>query len=171
MGVITKLDGALSQDDAQKMVDLAGNEELSLGLGWHVVRNLSHEQVDRSPASRDPEERKLFASGVWSRLPSKDLGIESMRQKLCQSLFQSIKRDLPQLVQEIEGRLKATRLGIEQLGRVRMNVKDCLWYLGEIQSSMHQLASAASEGVYDDPNVCAFFGKGEYTKLRNLITM
>lgn len=171
MGVITKPDGALSQDDAQKMVDLAGNEEICLGLGWHVVRNLSHEQIDRSPTFRDSEERKFFASGVWSRLPSKDLGVESLRQKLCQSLFQSIKRDLPQLVQEIEGQLKATRLSIEQLGRVRNNAKECLWYLSEIQSSMHQLASAASEGVYDDPNVCAFFGKGEFTKLRNLITM
>jgi hypothetical protein len=171
MGVITKPDGALSQDDALKMVDLASNEDLRLGLGWHVVRNLSHEEPDRSPKHRDSEERKFFASGVWSRLPSKDLGIEPLRQKLCQRLFESIKRDLPQLIDEMTSQLTTTRRSIDQLGRVRKNAKDCLWYLSEIKSSMHQLASAASEGVYDDPNISAFFGKGDFTKLRNLITI
>jgi len=33
MGVITKPDGALSQDDALKSIDLARNEELRLGFG------------------------------------------------------------------------------------------------------------------------------------------
>lgn len=171
MGVITKPDGALSQDDALKMVDLAANEELRLGIGWHVVKNLSHEQVDRSPQFRDDEERKFFTSGVWSRLPSKDLGIASLRQKLCQRLFESIKRDLPQLIKEMDDELIATRHSIEQLGRVRKTAKDCLWYLSEIQNSMHQLASSASEGIYDDPKVSAFFGTGDHTKLRNLITI
>jgi hypothetical protein len=67
--------------------------------------------------------------------------------------------------------LVATRRNIDQLGRVRKNAKDCLWYLSEIKSSRHQLASAAFEGVYDDPNISAFFGKGDFTKLRNLITI
>lgn len=171
MGVITKPDGALSQDDALKMVDLASNEDLKLGLGWHVVRNLSHEEPDRSPKYRDSEERKFFVTGVWSRLPSKDLGIESLRQKLCQRLFESIKRDLPQLIDEMTSQLATTRRDIEHLGRVRKNAKDCLWYLSEIKSSMHRLASAASEGVYDDPKISAFFGKGDFKKLRNLITI
>jgi hypothetical protein len=171
MGVITKPDGALSQDDALKMVDLASNEDLKLGLGWHVVKNLLHTETDRTSKLRDTEERKFLSSGVWSRLPSKDTGIESLRQKLCQRLFESIKRDLPQLIQEMNDQLTATRRSIDQLGRVRKNAKDCLWYLSEIKSSMHQLASAASEGVYDDPNISAFFGKGDFTKLRNLITI
>ena len=170
VGVITKPDGVLSQDDALKMVDLASNEDLRLGLGWHVVRNLSHEELDRSRRYRDSEERKFFASGVWSRLPGKDLGIESLRHKLCQRLFESIKRDLPQLIDEMTSQLTTTRRNIDQLGRVRKNAKDCLWYLSEIKSSMHQLASAASESVYDDPNISAFFGKSDFTKLRNLIT-
>jgi hypothetical protein len=58
MSVITKPDGTLSQDDALKMVDLASNEDLRLELGWHVVRNLSHGEQDRSPKHRDSEERK-----------------------------------------------------------------------------------------------------------------
>lgn len=170
MGVITKPDGVLSQGDALQMVKFASNEELRLGLGWHVVRNLSHEQLDRSPQRRDSEERTFFGSGIWSRLPSKDLGIESLRQKLCQRLFESIKRTLPQLILEMNDKLATTRHSIAQLGRVRKNTKDCLWYLSEIKSTMQQLISAASEGVYDDPNISTFFGKGDFTKLRNLIT-
>jgi hypothetical protein len=104
------------------------------------------------------------------RLPSKALGIESLRQKLCQRLFESSKRDLPQLIDEMASQLVATRRNIDQLGRVRKNAKNCLWYLSEIKSSRHQLASATFEGVYDDPNISAFFGKGDFTKLRNLIT-
>jgi hypothetical protein len=171
MGVITKPDGVLSQDDSLKMIELACNQDLQLGLGWHVVRNLSHEATDRSPKHRDQEEHKFFASSVWSRLPAKDLGIESLRQKLCQRLFESIKRDLPLLINEMSDQLATTRRSIEQLGRVRKNAKDCLWYLGEIKRSMYQLTSAASDGIYDDPNIAVFFGKGDFTKLRNLITM
>jgi hypothetical protein len=170
MGVITKPDGALSRDDANKMVDLARNEELQLGFGWHVVRNLSHEEEDRTPEHRDLEERRFLTSGVWSRLPMRDLGIQSLRQKLCQRLFESIKRDLPLLIQEMDDQLRATNRSIDQLGSVRETAKDCLWYLAEIKSRMYQLASAASDGVYDDPNISDFFSKGDFTKLRNSIT-
>lgn len=171
MGVITKPDGALSQDDALKMIDLARNEDLRLGLGWHVVRNLSHEETDRSPQHRDSEEMRFLTSGVWSRLPSKDLGIASLKSKLCQRLFECIKRELPALIDEMNEELVSTRRSIEQLGRVRKTAKDCLWYLSEIKGSMHQIASAASDGIYDDPKIADFFGKGHFTKLRNLITI
>ena len=53
MGVITKPDGVLSNDDSLKMIELACNQDLQLGLGWHVVRNLSHEETDRSPKHKD----------------------------------------------------------------------------------------------------------------------
>jgi hypothetical protein len=171
MGVITRPDGAISKDDSLKMIELAYNKDPQLGLGWHVVRNLTHEEADRSPEHRDNEEHNFFTSSVWSRLPAKDLGIENLREKLCQRLFESIKRDLPDLVNEMGDQLATTRRSIEQLGRVRKNAKDCLWYLGEIKRSMHQITSAASDGIYDDPNISGFFGKGNFTKLRNLITM
>ena len=171
MGVITKPDGVLSNDDSLKMIELACNQDLQLGLGWHVVRNLSHEKADLSPKHRDHEEHKFFTSSVWSQLPAKDLGIDNLREKLCQRLFESIKRDLPHLINEMSDQLAMTRRSIEQLGRVRKNAKDCLWYLGEIKRSMYQITSAASDGIYDDPNISAFFGKGDFTKLRNLITM
>ncbi|GAB7336357.1 hypothetical protein MBLNU13_g09088t2 [Cladosporium sp. NU13] len=44
-------------------------------------------------------------------------------------------------------------------------------YLGEIKCSMYQITSAASDGIYDDPNISSFFGKGDFNKLRNLINM
>ena len=171
MGVITKPDRALSQDDSLKMIELACNQDPQLGLGWHVVRNLSHEEGDRSPKHRDSEEHKFFTSTVWSQLPAKDLGIENLREKLCQRLFESIKRDLPHLIGEMGDQLATTHCSIQQLGRARKNAKDCLWYLGEIKRSMCQITSAASDGIYDDPNISDFFGKGDFTKLRNLITM
>lgn len=171
MGVITKPDGTLSRDDALRMIDLARNEDLKLGLGWHVVRNLSHEETDRSSEYRDSEESKFFTSGIWSRLPSKDLGVGSLRQKLCQRLFDSIKRELPELIREMNEQLNSTHHTLERLGRVRKTAKDCLWYLAEVRSSMYQLISAASDGIYDDPEIANFFGKGDFTKLRNLITM
>lgn len=135
-----------------------------------MVRNLSHEEKDRTPEHRDQEERRFFTSSVWSRLPGKDLGIESLRQKLCQRLFESIKRDLPVLIQEMENQLTTTHRSIEQLGSVRKTAKDCLWCLAEIKRSMYQLASSASDGIYDDPSISEFFAKGDFTKLRNSIT-
>ena len=171
MGVITKPDRVLSQDDSLEMIALASNQGLQLGLGWHIIKNLSHEEADRSPKHRDSEEHTFFASGVWSQLPASDLGVKSLRGKLCQRLFETIRRDLPDLIMEMEDQLAATRRSIEQLGRVRENAKDCLWYLAEVKRSMGQITSAASDGIYDDPNLAKFFGKGDFTKLRNLITV
>lgn len=171
MGVITKPDGVLTHDDRLRMIDLACNQDLELGLGWHAVRNLDHEAADRSPENRDWEEKNFFRNSVWSRLPKKDLGIRSLRQKLCQYLFECIKRELPHLIKEMTDQLISTRRSLDQLGRVRKNAKDCLWYLGEITRNMHQLLSAASDGIYDDPKLTDFFSKGEFTKLRNLITV
>jgi hypothetical protein len=67
--------------------------------------------------------------------------IKCLKQKLCQRLFESIKRDLPVLMQEMNNQLKITRRSIDQLGSVRKTAKDCLWQIAEIRRSMHQLAS------------------------------
>jgi hypothetical protein len=74
--------------------------------------------VISSPEYRGLEEQRFCASGVWSRLPDKDLGIGSLRQKLCQRFFESIKRYQPVLIREMDNQLRSTRRTIEKIGSV-----------------------------------------------------
>ncbi|GAB7336358.1 hypothetical protein MBLNU13_g09088t1 [Cladosporium sp. NU13] len=106
---------------------------------------------------RDPEVAQRMM-GIIEFTYNQDLQLEletmknkeNLREKLCQRLFESIKRDLPHLINEMSDQLAMTRRSIEQLGRI---------------------TSAASDGIYDDPNISSFFGKGDFNKLRNLINM
>lgn len=72
MGVITKPDGALSQDDALKSIDLARNEELTLGFGWHVVRTsaMKKKTVRRNTGTRksDDSSPPVFGPGFQAKI-------------------------------------------------------------------------------------------------------
>ena len=70
LGIITNPDRIEGIDETREVVSLARNEKLRLGLGWHLLKNLSHEALDRSANSRDEEERKFFGSGTWLDLSS-----------------------------------------------------------------------------------------------------
>lgn len=166
MGVITKPGGALSPN----VIDLVQNHKRRLGFGWHVVRNFSHEVEDRTSKHMDIEEQDFFTLGVWSRLPTKDLGIESLKQKLCNRLFESTKWDIPVLISEMDEQLMATRRSIDQLDDARIIAESRLLYLSEIRRDMDQLVSSASDGFHDHPSHSDFFARGDLTRLRNSIS-
>lgn len=106
LGVITKPEGALEKEDVQRMVGLMSNNDLQLGNGWHVVKNLDHKTKDRSLENRNLQEASFFKSGRWSGLPSSDTGIDSLRQKLHRCLFESIDREMPSLLEDMTQQLR-----------------------------------------------------------------
>lgn len=82
LGVITRPDGSPGPEHSKRMIELAGNQKVELGLGWHVIKNLYHEEIDRSFERRDAEEERFFLSGVWSAVPRDSRGISSLRRKV-----------------------------------------------------------------------------------------
>lgn len=136
----------------------------------HVVKNLNHEEPDRSPRHRDREERDFFKTSRWRALPPSECGVESLRKKLSESLLRCIKRDLPVLLQEIEDKLAATKSLLAQLGPARTTPKDQRVYLINIAVKLRELISVALEGDELAGDFTDFFRADDGRKLRNRIT-
>ena len=94
LGVMMKPVWALGKDAQESYQVVRNNDgELRLGLGRHVtgcssfLPMLEHEDLQRA--------------GIWSALPSADVGAASLRNKLSDRLFTASQRELARLLNEM----------------------------------------------------------------------
>ncbi|KAK5713567.1 hypothetical protein LTR15_011267 [Elasticomyces elasticus] len=162
LAIITKPDRLeAGSDDEKAKIKLAKGETIRTGYGWHVLRNLPHEDADRSAAHRDVIESSFFANSAWSRLTSRDLGVHSLREKLGQRLFGCIISELPALLDELKVELKDRQSTIERLGPARATFEEQRRYLSTIMSRLHRLTEAALNGDYDTAEFVTFFNRND----------
>ncbi|KAK3636443.1 hypothetical protein LTR56_014230 [Elasticomyces elasticus] len=162
LAIITKPDRLeAGSDDEKAKIKLAKGETIRTGYGWHVLRNLPHEDADRSAAHRDAVESTFFAGSAWSRLTSRDLGVHSLREKLGQRLFGCIISELPALLDELKVELKDRQSTIERLGPARATFEEQRRYLSTIMSRLHRLTEAALDGDYDTAEFVTFFNRSD----------
>ncbi|KAK4890570.1 hypothetical protein LTR27_010732 [Elasticomyces elasticus] len=162
LAIITKPDRLeAGSDDEKAKIKLAKGETIRTGYGWHVLRNLPHEDADRSAAHRDVIESSLFGGSAWSRLTSRDLGVHSLREKLEQCLFGCIISELPALLDELKVELKDRQSTIERLGPARATLEEQRRYLSTIMSRLHRLTEAALDGDYDTAEFVTFFNRSD----------
>ncbi|KAK3675827.1 hypothetical protein LTR78_004468 [Recurvomyces mirabilis] len=103
LGVITKPDCLRSGSDAEKeAIQLAEGHRVRMAHGWHVLRNQSHEEEDRSATKRREMELDFFTHGNWSRVKKSNVGAERLAHKLNELLFGCIATELPTLLEELE---------------------------------------------------------------------
>ena len=167
LGIITKPDRLDGGSDLQKdAIRIARNESLRLSLGWHVLRNLPHEQDDRSPATRDGIERNFFETSEWAQLSSRDVGIDNLRKKLSEQLFKRIATDLPALIDEMTQKVEQCKTTLERLGPARATVKDQREYLSKLLGKLQRLIENALEGDYDKEESKTFFDGSREKNIR-----
>lgn len=164
IGVITKPDLASSEPkNERKYLDLIkGRESMhKLALGWYVLRNRSEEERALEVDARDDNEERFFRTGAWSSVPPTNRGIESLRKRLSKVLLDHIKTSLPDLVRQIEARLRACQEDVDRLGDSRSTPDELRSYLHGIAEDFQRLARNAIDGRYGDK----FFGTiGEHDK-------
>lgn len=104
LGVITRPEGILEKTDALRMQRLARNNdpELRLGLGWHVIKKLQHGHLLQQIGL---QESASFGSGIWSTLPSADLGVSALRQNLAHILLTRVVNEMPHILTELMNQL------------------------------------------------------------------
>ncbi|KAK5743945.1 hypothetical protein LTR17_002283 [Elasticomyces elasticus] len=162
LAIITKPDRLeAGSDDEKAKIKLAKGETIRTGYGWHALRNLPHEDADRSAAHRDVIESSFFAGSAWSRLTSRDLGVHSLREKLGQRLFGCIISELPALLDELKVELKDRQSTIERLGPARKTFEEQRRYLSTIMARLHRLTEAALDGDYDTAEFVTFFNRSD----------
>jgi len=157
IGVITKPDLAgPGSSNERKYLDLAkGRESVhKLALGWYVLRNRSEEERTSEVDARDDNEERFFQTGAWSSISPTNRGIESLRKRLSKVLLDHIKTSLPDLVRQIEVRLRTCQEDLDRLGDSRSTPDELRSYLHGIAEDFQSLARDAIEGRYGDK----FFG-------------
>ena len=162
LAIVTKPDRLeAGSDDEKAKIKLAKGGTIRTGYGWHVLRNLPHEDTDRSPEHRNDVERAFLAKSAWSQLDTQDLGIHKLREKLGQRLFGCIISELPALLGELNLELRDRRSRVERLGPARGSIEEQRRYLSTVMSRLHRLTEATLEGDYDKAEFVTFFDHSE----------
>ncbi|KAK8852091.1 P-loop containing nucleoside triphosphate hydrolase protein [Apiospora arundinis] len=150
LGLITKPDKLERDCNTEKFyLTLAKNKEVQLSLGWHVLRNRSYQQKGANSASRDQQESDFFAHAPWNSLPPSQLGVEALKSRLSDVLYNHILEHIPAVMKEIKS-----------------GINDCKGRLGYLEQRAHlidvsqrfaNLMRDAVRGDYSDD----FFMLGE----------
>lgn len=173
IGVLTKTDLLRSGSEQEAAaIRIAGNRDapLSLGLGWHALRNMpDQDSHDVSFEHREKVERSFFTKLPWSQLDRKNAGIVALREKLSLRLFDLITYDLPIFVGLMEGQLEDCRLRHEKLGAARDSPDSQIYHLQRIQRNLQSLIQDALDGRQERSDFAGFFDGSSHRALRTTI--
>ncbi|CZR52698.1 uncharacterized protein PAC_02575 [Phialocephala subalpina] len=150
LGIITKPDTLMrGSKNEQAFISLARNEDVFFDLGWHVVKNLDSADHENQSESRDAQETRYFETSNFSRLPSHNVGIASLRSRLSKVLFDQIRTELPELVEEIRSKVLSTKEVLGKLGPSREKVEQQREFLISLSQTFQTICHDAVRGNYE----------------------
>lgn len=130
--------------------------EYHLRLGWHVLRGQESYDSDISDFdNRDEAETAFFKELPWNFVLETDTGINNLRKKLRSLMYNNMRRDIPDLVNQIKIKLAERQDQLKLCGAERSNMKEMRSFLLRIASDFQRLTRDAISGNYAD----AFFGE------------
>lgn len=151
LGLITKPDKIdRGSDNEAYYVELAQNQNVKLTLGWHVLRNKGFDTLDDTQEQRDKREKSFFSDSAWSCLKPSQLGVEALRERLREVLWNQIRRGLPGVKTDVQAGIQDTNKRLARLGASRDLLREKQKYLLHISSRLTKLVRAAIDGVYAD---------------------
>ncbi len=173
LGIITKPDRLpLGSGSEKAFLALARNEDVFFSLGWHVLKNRAYEEGASSFLERNMSEAAYFRASNFKTLPRECVGIDSLRSRLSQLLFNHIKQELPRLREDLEVALANTKSELATMGDRRTTVQDCRSYLMQLSLDFRDICKAAVggsyEGVYFKHNTDSIFSVDSPMAIRRL---
>ena len=150
LGIITKPDRLpAGSGSEQAFISLARNEDVFFKLGWHVLKNRSFEEESSSFMERNASEAKYFRTSNFKGLSKDCLGIDTLRDRLSQLLFDHVKQELPKLREDLDTALAESRTQMEIMGRPRATAQECKSYLTQLSLDYYEICKAAVDGHYE----------------------
>lgn len=152
LGIITKPDTLPPGSGNEKsFIELANNqnEKYFFNLGWHVVKNRKFEETQVSFNERNRLEDSFFRDSNFKDLPKNSVGIDALRQRLSDVLFDHVKRELPGIRSEVGKMLSAIRKRLENLGMSRVSADERREYLMQVSERMKDVCKCALSGNYE----------------------
>jgi len=136
--------------NAKKMIL---GEEIALKLGYVGVKGRSKYDIDTKVTVRKglDEEKQYFASHpIYSTMPPGYLGIETLTQKLTKILFHHIRAYLPEILKEINTKIKDCEERLKDLGTsLPSTTKDKIQLLWQLVTKFTENFKNALSGRYD----------------------
>ncbi|KAF2136538.1 uncharacterized protein K452DRAFT_353894 [Aplosporella prunicola CBS 121167] len=150
LGIITKPDRLPAGSGSESaFIGLALNHDISLGLGWHVLKNRSYEERSYSFTERKASEALFFANSNWSHLPKDCIGVESLVERLSALLFEHVKRQLPDVQADVSNKFSETQEQLKIMGKRRATPQECRDYLMQLSLDVFLVCKAAVDGHYE----------------------
>ncbi|KAF2748951.1 GTP-binding protein [Sporormia fimetaria CBS 119925] len=150
LGIITKPDILVEgTKNQQNWLDIAQNRDVYFELGWHIVKNRSELEGDKSFSQRNAAERQFFSRGKYADLSAKNKGIESLRNRLSTVLQNHLKTELPKLRTELLDKMNETNTKLQTLGIKRSTVLEQRMFLTDIGQRINEILKAAIKGQYE----------------------
>lgn len=150
LGVITKPDLLSAGSGSEsKFLELARNEDVIFNLGWHVIKNRKFEEHEFSIDERNLSEKIFFSTSNFKSLPKENLGIDALRVKLSQLLFEHVKNELPRLQADLEAALKSAEDELNLLGKPRSTEVECREFFADLNLKSFELCKAGVSGHYE----------------------
>lgn len=151
LGIITKPDELPNGSESeQAFIALAKNENIHFALGWHVLKNRGFADMNHTFDQRNKAEKMFFKASRWMELPPGSLGIEALRVRLSDLLFNHIKEELPSLHVELDDLYRDTLTSLKFLGENRTTLSAQRAFLMKSSTDFRDIVKAAVNGHYED---------------------
>lgn len=115
----------------------------------YVLKNRAFDGNGNSFLERNASESSYFRKSNFKTLPQDCLGIESLRDRLSQLLFEHVKQELPQLREDLQEALADSHHQLDIMGDPRSTAKDCKAYLAQLSLDYYEVCKAAVGGHYE----------------------
>lgn len=97
LGVLTKPD-LVDHGAEQQVLDLISGKTMPLRHGWVLVRNLGKSELAIGDKARQEAEEELRTRGGWGAIPRDRYGIQSLRERLQETVTENSRRGFPMVI-------------------------------------------------------------------------
>src|SRR5690606_21989532 len=121
LGTITQVDRIdRNETETKEYLRIASGEDQTLlpRHGWHVLRNLSEEEIKSglTEDDRDGKEAEFFRKGSWKDYPSENKGVQHLCKMLGMLLLKHVSDSLPRVMIDTEEAIASRAVDIQKLG-------------------------------------------------------
>ena len=113
------------------------------------MKNRKYEEAAFTFDERNASEATFFRTSNFKTLPVDSVGINALHLRLSLLLFEHVKRELPNLHQDLETAIAETTLQLDKLGASRATSQECRTYLTQLSMTCLAISKAAIDGHYE----------------------
>ncbi|KAL2828001.1 P-loop containing nucleoside triphosphate hydrolase protein [Aspergillus cavernicola] len=150
--VLTKPD-LVDKGAEQKVVSLVNGRGSESELGWVLVRNLGHSELQEGTVERDEAEKAFSHRSPWDSVDPQKFGIQALKTRLQELLTSTVRREFLSVRNEVGCKLKDAKNAIRALGGEREEPGQQRTYLLEVVTYFQQITQNAlttNYGTSDD---------------------